>query len=118
MYCPLCKTEYRDGFDKCSDCLVPLVPTLEQAKSVDMVLLWNGTSQRRFNDIAGALQDAGIPAVSRSAVRTERSRPWWTYIPIIYAFFRYKEMYDQMTWEISVANSDYRKAQAIVESQK
>jgi len=26
MYCPKCKTEYRDGFLECSDCRVPLAP--------------------------------------------------------------------------------------------
>jgi hypothetical protein len=28
MYCPICKTEYRPGFIKCAECMVPLVPTL------------------------------------------------------------------------------------------
>jgi Putative prokaryotic signal transducing protein len=25
MYCPKCRTEYREGFAQCADCLVPLV---------------------------------------------------------------------------------------------
>ena len=28
MYCPKCKSEFREGFFECSDCLVPLVEKL------------------------------------------------------------------------------------------
>ena len=28
MFCPICRSEYREGFSKCSDCGVPLVPEL------------------------------------------------------------------------------------------
>jgi hypothetical protein len=28
MYCPICKSEYREGFFKCADCNVPLVESL------------------------------------------------------------------------------------------
>lgn len=28
MFCPLCKTEYREGFSTCADCSVPLVSKL------------------------------------------------------------------------------------------
>lgn len=27
-YCPECKCEFRDGFDTCADCNIPLVETL------------------------------------------------------------------------------------------
>lgn len=41
MYCPKCKTEYREGFKECSDCGVDLVP----GKYVkDKVLLKEGIS--------------------------------------------------------------------------
>ena len=29
MFCPKCKAEYTQGFTRCSDCQVPLVPELE-----------------------------------------------------------------------------------------
>jgi len=48
MYCPLCKAEYRTGFDRCSDCLVGLVPTLEQAKATPVVLLWMQPRIQKF----------------------------------------------------------------------
>jgi hypothetical protein len=28
MFCPKCKTEYREGFSKCADCDVDLIPEL------------------------------------------------------------------------------------------
>jgi Putative prokaryotic signal transducing protein len=30
MYCPECRSEYREGFVQCADCEVPLVDTLPQ----------------------------------------------------------------------------------------
>ena len=38
MYCPKCRTEYREGFYECADCLVPLVdelPPEEPAEYID-----------------------------------------------------------------------------------
>jgi hypothetical protein len=32
MYCPICRTEYREGFFKCADCMVPLVKSLAPEK--------------------------------------------------------------------------------------
>ena len=114
MYCPLCKAEYRTGFDRCSDCLVGLVPTLEQAKAMPVVLLWKGTSQSKFNEIVDALRDANVPTLGRSGASSEkRSDSIWNYIPVV---SRYKRAYDQMTWEVSVLNSDYAKARGIVEN--
>ena len=114
MYCPLCKAEYRTGFEKCSDCLVALVPTLEQAMGRPVILLWRGTSQSEFNDIVAALHEANVPTLARSGVTEARKRSNWDYIPILSLFSRYKRMYDQMTWEISVLDSDYVKAREIV----
>ena len=112
MYCPLCKAEYRDGFDKCSDCQVALVSASEEAEAAPVVLLWRGTSQATFSKIADALQEANIPSHARSgAYADEQRKSFLDYIPII---SRYKRVYDQMTWEISVLNSDYAKAQLIV----
>ena len=30
MFCPKCKSEYREGYTTCTDCQVPLVETLRQ----------------------------------------------------------------------------------------
>ena len=36
MYCPKCRTEFREGFFECSDCFIPLVENLppEEPKSI------------------------------------------------------------------------------------
>jgi hypothetical protein len=41
MYCPRCKTEYREGFTHCSDCDVDLVDTLPAAATATDVALVN-----------------------------------------------------------------------------
>jgi hypothetical protein len=35
MFCPLCHTEYRPGFDRCADCCVDLVETLPERPQTD-----------------------------------------------------------------------------------
>jgi hypothetical protein len=68
MFCPVCKSEYRQGFTECSDCGVPLVETLHDAaaassKPVDpqtAVLLWSGTSAQSSAAIGRALDDAHV----------------------------------------------------------
>ena len=118
MYCPLCKAEYRAGFERCSDCLIGLVSTLEEAQAAGVTLVWSGTSQSKFNQVVDALRDANVPILARSGANPEnyfsgvRNKSVWDYIPYL---SRYKRMYDQMTWEVSVLSSDYPKARGIVE---
>jgi hypothetical protein len=75
MFCPLCKAEYRDGFSKCSDCLIPLVATHEEAAGVAVRRLWTGSSRRNFEDILTALANAEIPCHSKETITT-RPGPW------------------------------------------
>jgi hypothetical protein len=114
MYCPLCKMEYRTGFDKCSDCHTDLVPTREQAESMPVECLWKGTSQSKFNDIAAALQDANVPNMARTGARAE-PLPLWATLPVISFFFSMKRAHDQMSWEVFVLQSDYARCRGIVE---
>jgi len=65
MFCPVCKSEYRDGFTKCSDCDVELVDHLPEAQperqDVDATeLLWSGDEEGTGELIAEALDDANI----------------------------------------------------------
>ena len=69
MFCPLCQSEYREGFTRCTDCDVPLVPErIEQPSESDSspspedapVLLWRGGNPVEFTALQAALHDAGI----------------------------------------------------------
>jgi hypothetical protein len=73
MYCPNCRTEYRPGFTRCSDCLVNLVhelPVEEQAEKQCAPLwpdaeslseLWRGEDSVLHERLLAELKPAGIP---------------------------------------------------------
>jgi len=74
MFCPICKTEYRPGFTRCSDCHVDLVPELpaeapeEQEESAPlwpdaetMSELWRGEDTVLHGRLLSELKQAGIP---------------------------------------------------------
>ena len=68
MYCPQCKTEYRNGFSKCADCDVDLIPELspEPEPSEEYVVLIDikTFSSRQDAELAkGFLASNGIDAV-------------------------------------------------------
>jgi len=64
MFCPYCRTKYREGFTECADCRVPLFHALPEA---DGPPSGDGMSRRLrawlqlFLSAAGALRRAGIP---------------------------------------------------------
>src|SRR5579864_3438264 len=67
MFCPVCKSEYREGFTKCSDCEVDLVEHLSggtdaSAGSSDLAVAWRGSDPSAYSAALAALQDARIPA--------------------------------------------------------
>jgi|SRR6516164_3045883 hypothetical protein len=110
MYCPLCKAEYRDGFDQCADCLARLV-TQEDAADAKVVLLWKGTNNSKFDDIVSALRAADIPNYAHSSARAdspwEKPRSFTERLPYISSILKLKQ---QMSWEVSVLEADYLKA--------
>ncbi len=68
MYCPQCRSEYRDGFTDCSDCHVALLAGTPPQEPVDrfdptlglvVVLETNDRIQLAF--AKGLLEEAGIP---------------------------------------------------------
>jgi|SRR5579864_894698 len=118
MYCPLCKAEYRDGFDRCSDCDINLVKTYEEAKSIPVVSLWEGVSLSKFNTIAGALDDAKIPNLAESGASPNAAGSWWSRVgvfAIFRLFVRIGGANQSMAWKIRVLESDYSAAKAIME---
>lgn len=73
MFCPNCKSEYRQGFTRCADCGVDLVEHLSQDFSEDdgeiptdsagRRLLWSGMSSKLLDGICKALDAAKIEHV-------------------------------------------------------
>ncbi len=64
-YCPLCAAEYREGRDRCASCGAALVASLdaEEVRKNPPRLLWIGGGTAEFDAVAGALREAGIPAL-------------------------------------------------------
>jgi hypothetical protein len=68
VYCPQCRVEYRDGFNECSDCHVPLLagtPQEEPASlfdpTLDLVVVLETNDRIQLAMAKGLLEDAGIP---------------------------------------------------------
>jgi Putative prokaryotic signal transducing protein len=68
MYCPQCRTEYREGFTECSDCHVPLLrgtppraPHNDFDPSLDLVEVLETRDAIQLAMAKGLLEDAGIP---------------------------------------------------------
>jgi hypothetical protein len=64
MFCPNCKTEYREGFSRCSDCgadLVRELPKQGKSGSSDFTeLVWMGTNGQTQTAVEVLLTAAGI----------------------------------------------------------
>jgi hypothetical protein len=67
-YCPQCKAEYRQGFARCADCDVPLMPGLPEAEkavskgipSGHLVPLWEGEDLALHTTLLEELEAADI----------------------------------------------------------
>jgi hypothetical protein len=65
MFCPLCKSEFRDGFMQCSDCHIFLVRTQEEANDRAVTRVWRGGDKHELKAVLTALRQTGIPLVFR-----------------------------------------------------
>jgi hypothetical protein len=65
MFCPECKSEYRPGFNHCSDCDVDLVAELrkpeDDASLSKLKSVWAGKNQERCVELWEKFNAAGIP---------------------------------------------------------
>lgn len=118
MYCPLCKAEYRAGFERCSDCNASLVQIIEEAQAATLVRLWKGTRASEFNAVVGALGDAGIPNRAESGASLNRGGSWRLYLDVflIFRLLGWISGKNQTTsCKVFVLKSDYSTAKAILE---
>jgi hypothetical protein len=116
VYCPLCKSEYRAGYERCSDCQTSLVHTREQAGATKVCLFWEGTGQTKFNGIVAILRDANVPTYARSRARAGGKRSFLSHVPIIGVFVRAAEAGQQLTWQVFVLEQDFPIADTLVRS--
>jgi len=68
MYCPQCRSEYREGFTECADCKVPLragaappEPPDSLDPSMELVVVLESNEPMQIAMATGLLEDAGIP---------------------------------------------------------
>jgi putative signal transducing protein len=68
VYCPICRTEYRDGFTECSDCQATLLagtPPPQAASAfdpdLDLVVVLETNDAIQLSLAKGILDNAGIP---------------------------------------------------------
>lgn len=100
MICPQCKCEYIRGVTQCSDCGVPLVdalppPRADISKDARIVPVWRGTDRADYENLAEALEEAGIPHTKANSTSLFSSRP------------------NEATLEIWVAEADWEKAKEV-----
>jgi hypothetical protein len=106
-YCPICKAEYRTGFGRCCHCLALLVGSSSEADAARVVLLWEGLSRHKFEAIVAALRGANIPSQARCGADTETARS----NPI--ARMADMKTKSHASWQVSVLEADYERAQSV-----
>lgn len=72
MFCPLCQSEYRQGFTRCADCGLDLVSSLDlpEVRENPPELFWTGRDEELFDLLVTGLRDAAIPCAAKSLPRT------------------------------------------------
>ena len=66
MYCPKCGAEYREGFNECSDCQIPLVlwkpeqPEERGDPDLQLVTVLEASDPLVIGSAKGILQEAGV----------------------------------------------------------
>jgi hypothetical protein len=118
MFCPLCKSEYRQGVTACQDCSTPLVATYEEAESFSTRILWEGTNERVSNEVLAALGDARIPCTSELRAGPDQIGSVLLAVLLRAIFWRFglfkKYAARQRGWRIKVLQSNYSQAKEII----
>ena len=107
-YCPICKAEYRTGFARCCHCLALLVGSSSEADAERVVLLWEGLSRHKFEALVAALQDANIPNRARCGADAGAAH--------ILRGRRLLKGEKETSWQVSVLEADYERAQNVARS--
>jgi hypothetical protein len=115
MFCPQCKSEYREGFVRCTDCGVTLQSSVAHARAEaaiaassrpePSVVLWRGQDPVSFSVVLSALDEEGIfyKEFQRRDYAAALSRPFAL------------GYYGLPHWEVRVCTSDLSAARKIAE---
>ena len=64
MFCPLCKAEYREGFDTCADCSVSLVAELPREEGLgELVEVYQTLGKQMGKQMGSGLQTCKLEVV-------------------------------------------------------
>jgi hypothetical protein len=72
MICPQCRAEYREGFDRCADCGVPLVVELtaeeehDEESTNELISMLETEDASFLADAVAAIEEAKIPYLIQS----------------------------------------------------
>jgi hypothetical protein len=111
MHCPLCKTQYRPGYDLCRDCDADLVSN-QEGESESVVLFWQSVNAGHIAQLADALKKANVPNYWRFGAGAKR--PLWADSPVAHLFAKEKTGSEQ--GQIFVLASDLYKARQVAYS--
>jgi hypothetical protein len=104
MFCPLCQSEYRDGFMECADCHVHLVNSRAEAKA-SSARLWKGDRQNVLDKVLAALDAQSIPSYVHEIVNVG---------PQVTAFGILLTRKSAFEYEVWVFRSDLEKARTAI----
>lgn len=107
MFCPLCKSEFRDGVAQCSDCRIPLVASQAEA-AADFV--WQGDNRKLSNKILDTLIAADIPNHSQEILK----RRVWPWLSIV--FWQFMAPRPTCEFKIFVLHNDLDRAKVAVKN--
>jgi hypothetical protein len=105
MYCPLCKAEYRVGYDLCRGCDADLLFTKEQADAEDVVLFFESVNLKGIGELADALKAANVPNYSRPE-KAKAKAP-------LTGLFANATTAKEQSWQIFVLDSDLDRARQV-----
>jgi len=105
MFCPLCQSEYREGFTECNECHVHLVSSREEAQT-STERLWKGDRQQSLDRVLAALDAQGIPSHFKEIVNTTP--------PVSLFGIRLTPRKAKFEYEVWVLRSDLARAQGVI----
>lgn len=111
MYCPECKSEYREGIRRCVECDVPLVAELEHELEADpevaakeeLISIFEDSDSALLSDVVARIEAAGVPYLLQSGTA-----------------FEYPQVPENLTWRgvLWIPADETEEVRAMIEEAK